>query len=402
MPLTQFAIVKAVAKEKPIKLSDGAGLHLLVQPNGKKHWRFRYRFAGRENMLAFGTFPTVTLAGARSKRDEARKLLAAGSDPAVRRKLDKLAAANAANSTFGAVAKEYVANMEANGAAERTRTKYRWLLEDLAATIANQPIADIVPAQVLDILKRVEKSGRRETAKKLRGVMGSVFRYAIVTLRATSDPTAPLRGALLKPNVKHRAAIIDERQLGALMCAIDEYDGWATIRAALQFLSLTMTRPGDVRGMRRSEIDFDKAVWRVPAERMKMRRPHEVHLSKQAIAILRDIWPVSDFGDLVLPSVRSITKPLSENALNSALRRMGYTKDEMTAHGFRAAASTILNERGFNTDVIEAALAHQDPNVIRRAYNRATYWPERVKLMQTWADMLDDFRKQSVAGRRAA
>jgi integrase len=353
-------------------------------------------------MLAFGTFPTVTLAEARSKRDEARKLLAGGSDPAVRKKLDKLAAANAARSTFRAVAEEYIANGQANGAAERTMIKYRWLLLDLAASLANQPIAEIAPAQVLDILKRVEKSGRRETAKKLRSVMGGVFRYAIVTLRATTDPTAPLRGALLKPNVKHRAAIVDEKQLGALMCAIDEYDGWATIRVALQLVALTMTRPGDVRGMQRSEIDFDKAVWRIPAERMKMRRPHEVPLSKQAVAILQDIWPVSDGGDLVLPSVRSITKPLSENALNSALRRMGYTKDEMTAHGFRAAASTILNERGFNTDVIEAALGHQDQNVIRRAYNRATYWPERVKLMQTWADLLDDFRKQSATHRRAA
>jgi integrase len=402
MPLTQFAIVKAVAKEKPIKLSDGAGLHLLVQPNGKKHWRFRYRFAGRENMLAFGTFPTVTLAEARSKRDEARKLLAAGSDPAVRKKLDRLAAANAARSTFRAVAEEYIANGQANGAAEGTMIKYRWLLLDLAASLANQPIAEVAPAQVLDILKRVEKRRRRETAKKLRSVMGGVFRYAIATLRATADPTAPLRGALLKPNVKHRVAIVDEKQLGALMCAIDEYDGWATIRAALQLLALTMTRPGDVRGMQRWEIDFDKAVWRIPPERMKMRRPHEVPLSKQALAILEDIWPVSDGGDLVLPSVRSIAKPLSENALNSALRRMGYTKDEMTAHGFRASASTILNEGGFNTDVIEAALAHQDQNVIRRAYNRATHWPERVKLMQTWAHLLDDFRKQSVAHRRAA
>jgi integrase len=176
------------------------------------------------------------------------------------------------------------------------------------------------------------------------------------------------------------------------MSSIDEYDGWPTLRAALQLLALTMTRPGDVRGMRRSEITFDKATWRIPAERMKMRRPHEVPLSRQVVAILRDIWPLSEGGELVLPSVRSLHKPLSEGAMISALRRMGYTKDEMSAHGFRSAASTILNGRGFNPDVIEAALAHQDENEIRRAYNRAQYWPERVGMLQAWADLLDQFK----------
>ena len=205
----------------------------------------------------------------------------------------------------------------------------------------------------------------------------------------------------MRPKVQHRPAITDERRLGTLMCSIDEYDGWPTIRAALQLLALTMTRPGDVRGMRRSEINFEKALWRIPAERMKMRRPHDVPLSRQALAILRDIWPLSDHGELVLPSIRSIKRPLSENAMNRALRRMGYDKEEMTSHGFRSTASTILNERGFDPDVIEAALAHQDKNAIRRAYNRATYWPERVKLMQTWADLLDEFRKLT-ASRHAA
>jgi integrase len=293
MALTRFAIDKAAPKSKPFKLSDGDGLHLLVQPNGSKLWRFRYRFAGRENMLTFGAFPTISLATARTKRDEARRLLADGSDPAVKRKLDKIAAATAAQNTFGAVVTEYLANMAATGASEKTINKNRWLLEDLAKPLSARPIAEIVPAEILTILKRIEKSGRRETARRLRGVMGSVFRLAVVTLRATTDPTFALRGALLKPNVKHRAAITNERQLGALMTSIDEYDGWPTIRAALQLVALTMTRPGDVRGMHRSEISFDKAVWRIPGERMKMRRPHDVPLSKQAIAILQDIWPIS-------------------------------------------------------------------------------------------------------------
>jgi integrase len=283
-----------------------------------------------------------------------------------------------------------------------TVAKNRWLLEDLARPLAGRPIADIVPAEILQVLKRIEKSGRRDTARRLRGTMGSVFRHAILTLRATTDPTFVLRGALLTPNVKHRPAITDEQQLGALMVNIAEYDGWPTLRAALQLVALTMTRPGDVRGMRRSEISFDKAVWRIPGERMKMRRPHDVPLSTQAVAVLRGIWSLSDYGDLVVPSIRSSRRPLSENAMNSALRRMGYGKDEMTAHGFRATASTILNERGFHPDVIEAALAHQDENEVRRAYNRATYWPERVKLMQAWADLLDEFKSQSGRIRRAA
>ena len=375
---------------------------MLVQPSGSKLWRFKYRFAGKEKLISFGSYPGVTLSSAREKRDNARKQLASGRDPSAQRKLDRIVEETTAQNTFGAVVAEHLNNMTANGLAETTLVKNRWLLQVLAAPLAHRPIAEIMPIEVLDLLKRIEKSGRRETARKLRGMIGGVFRYAVVTLRATNDPTAPLRGALLTPKVQHRPAIIDERELGALMRAIDEYDGWPTLRGALQLLALTMTRPGDVRHMRRSEINFERAVWRIPAERMKMRRPHDVPLSRQALAILEDIWPLSDYSELVLPSIRSNKKPLSENAMNSALRRMGYAKDEMTAHGFRAAASTILNERGFNPDAIEAALAHQDQNTIRRAYNRATYWPERLKLLQEWADILDQLRALSAPNRQAA
>ena len=212
-----------------------------------------------------------------------------------------------------------------------------------------------------------------------------------MTLRATTDPTYALRGALPKVQVVPRAAITDENQLGALWASINEYDGWPTLKAALQLALLTMTRPGEVRHMKRSEIVFPRALWRIPAERMKMRRPHDVPLSRQALAVLEGIWDMSRH-ELILPSLRSPLKPLSENAMNSALRRMGYTKDEVTAHGFRSSASTILNERGFNPQVIEAALAHQDENEVRRTYNRAQYWPERVKLLQAWADLLDEFQ----------
>lgn len=396
MSLTQFTIQKAPPKDKPYKLSDGGGLHLLIQPNGKRLWRFRYRFAGKENMLALGPFPDISLASARRKRDEARTLVAEGKDPAQQKKEDKLAAAVASRNTFGAIVAEHLENLAAGGAAQTTIEKNRWLLEDLAAPLAKRPISEITPAEILDLLKKVEKSGRRETARRLRGVIGRVFRLAIVTLRATNDPTYALKGALLRPHVQHRAAITDEAKLGGLMRCIDEYDGWPTLRAALLLLALTMTRPGDVRYMRRSEINFLKATWQVPAERMKMRRPHEIPLSRQALAVLREIWDASD-GELVLPSIRSSKRPLSENAMNSALRRMGFTSDEMCAHGFRSSASTVLNGRGFNSDVIEAALAHQDEDKVRRAYNRAKYWPERVELLQKWADLLDDFRQQSLS-----
>ena len=285
-----------------------------------------------------------------------------------------------------------IARKEAEEAAESTLSKNRWLLEDLAAPLAKRPIAEITAAEVLQLLKRIETSGRRETARRLRGMIGSVFRYAIVTLRATSDPTVALHGALLAPKVQHRAAIVDEKALGGLMRAIDDYDGWPTLAAALKFTALTFARPGEVRGATRREFDLENAVWRISEERTKTRRPHEVPLARQTIEVLRGIWTLSDYGQLVFPSIRSNRAPLSENALNSALRRMGYTKNEMTAHGFRAAASTILHERGFAPHVIEAALGHQDENEVRRAYNRAKYWPERVTLMQSWADILDECR----------
>jgi integrase len=392
VPLSHFAITKATPASEPYKLADGFGLHLLVRPSGSKLWRFRYRFSGRENMLALGAFPATSLGDARTKRDEARKLLAAGVDPSAKRKQDKISAAVSASNTFGAIAAEVIGNKEANEAASSTLSKNRWLLENLARPLANRPIAEITAAEILDLLKRIEKSGRRETARRLRGLIGSVFRYAIVTLRATGDPTTATHGALLAPKVKNRAAIVDEKRFGGLMRAIDDYDGWPTLTAALKFTALTFARPGEVRGAKRTEFDFKNAVWHIAPERTKMRRPHDVPLCPQAIIVLDDIWSLSDHAELVFPSIRSNRKPLSENAMNSALRRMGYTQDEMTAHGFRASASTILNSRGFNGDVIEASLGHQDENEIRRIYNRSKYWPEREKLMGDWANLIDEFR----------
>lgn len=403
MALTLFSIQNAEPREKQYKLSDGNGLHLLVQPGGSKLWLFRYRFAGKENMLSLGSFPDVSLASARQKRDDARRLLADGNDPSRKRKDDKLAAAVAAANTFGVVASEYLAKLKEEGAAESTLEKNRWLLEDLAAPLAARPITEIKPAEILDLLKRIEKTGRRETARRLRGTIGSVYRFAIANLKAETDPTYALRRALLKPNVQHRPAITDERHLGALMHSIDEYDGWPTLRAALLLSALTMCRPIEVRLMRKKEIIWPKATWEIPADRMKMRRPHDVPLSRQALAVLREVWDLFPESDLVLPSIRSFRRPLSENAMNSALRRMGYDKTEHTAHGFRASASTILNGRRIaDAEVIEVALAHLDEDEVRRAYNRAKFWPERVKLLQDWADLLDQFRQDSLLKRSVA
>lgn len=391
--LSHFSIGRAAPKERPYRLSDGLGLYLLVEPSGSKKWRFRYRFQGREKMLGLGTYPATPLADARVRRDQARRLLEAGTDPSAQRKADKAAVALAAKNSFGDIAAELLANKEANEAADATISKNRWLLENLAEPLRCRPIAEITAAEILQLLKKIEKSGRRETARRLRGAIGSVFRYAIVTLRATSDPTIAIHGALLAPKVRHRAAIVDEAKLGGLLRAIDAYDGWPTVRAALKFTALTFARPGEIRGALRKELDFNKAIWRISAERTKMRRPHEIPLSPQAIAAVEEIWPLSDHNELVFPSIRSARRPLSDNALNSALRRMGYSVDEMTAHGFRSSASTILNSRGYNRDVIEAALGHQDEDEIRRIYNRSRYWPERVRLMIDWADLLDVLAK---------
>jgi integrase len=398
--LTAFGIERLKPRDKSYKVSDGNALSLLVRPNGKKLWRIRYKFGGKEKMVSLGSFPNVSLADARRKRDAAFALIANGINPSDQKRQDKLAAEIAGRNTFGAIAEEYLQRLEESRVTDVTLSKNRWLLLDLASPLTKRPIMQITPLEILVLLQKHEKAARRETAKRLRGVIGAVFRLAIATLRATTDPTYALRGALAAPVVKHRPAITDERQLGVLLAKIDEYDGWATLKAALQFLALTMARPIEVRMMLRNEVIWPSAIWRIPAERMKMRRPHDVPLSKRALEVLREVWPLTTENNLVFPSVRSWRRPLSENAFNSVLRRLGYGTDDMCAHGFRASASTILNERGYDSRVIEAALAHMDQNTVRRAYNRAQYWQERVKLLQDWADLLDQFKLPTRLGLR--
>ena len=319
-------------------------------------------------------------------------MLAEDRDPGVQKKLDKIAAETLARTTFKLIAEEHLDNMRDRDLAPATVTKNTWLLMKLAEPLHKRPISEISPAEILHLLQAVERSGRRETARRLRSVMSGVFRHAIVTLRAETDPTEPLKGAIRPPKVVNRPAITDERELGALLRDLEEFPGYFITKAALKFQILTMVRPGEVRGATIHEFDRKERTWAISPDRMKMRREHVVPLSDQAFEIVDELWPEVEDVELLFPSIMSNRRQLSNNTLNSALRRMGYQKHEVTAHGFRATASTILNTRGFDPEVIEAALAHQDKNEIRRAYNRTTYWNQRVELMQAWADLCDRFK----------
>ena len=380
--------------KKPIKLSDSGGLYLLIAPHGSKLWRLAYRFGGKQKTLAIGAYPMSTLKAARDKREEAKRLLANGIDPSAQRRLDKQI--KSTGNTFKAVAEEVLAKLEKEGRANVTLTKKRWLLDFAYPAFGDRPIAEITALEVLSVLRRVEGRGRYETARRLRSTCGAIFRYAIATGRAERDPSADLRGALTSPKVNHRAAIVDAVGIGALLRAIDGYDGLPITKAALRLAPLVFVRPGELRHAEWAEFDLAAGEWRIPPAKMKMRRPHRVPLSRQALDVLRDLRPISGGGRFLFPSVRSTVRPMSENTLNAALRRLGYGTDEMTAHGFRAMASTRLNEMsGWNPDAIERQLAHQEQDDVRRAYvHAAEYWPERVKMMQAWADYLDELRER--------
>jgi len=390
MPLTDTALRNVKPTERPFKLSDGGGLFLLVQPHGVKLWRLAYRFAGKQKLLSFGMYPTISLADARAQRDAARKHLADGVDPAVPRKLEKQAKVV----TFRLVADELVHKMRREGRAETTLTKTRWLLEFAFSDIGDRPVSKVSAHELLNVLRKIEARGNYETARRLRSTCGMVFRYAIATGRAERDPSVDLRGALIAPKVKHRATITEPKAIGALLRAIDGFDGQPTTRAALRLAPLVFVRPGELRHAEWKEFNFEKAEWTIPAEKTKMRRTHRVPLATQALAILKELKSITGEGRWLLPSVSSVLRPISENTLNSALRRLGYGSEDMTAHGFRAMAATRLNEMGrWSSDAIERQLGHEEQNAVRRAYTHAAeYWSERVAMMQTWADYLSELR----------
>jgi integrase len=392
---TLFAttIANAKPKERPYKMFDGGGLHLFVKPNGSKLWRLTYSWLGKQKTLSLGQWPDLGLADARGKRDEARRLLASGIDPAHQQKIDAAKARIEENDTFKSVALEWIAKNEREGMAEITLSKIRWLLDKAYPKIGTRPIAKVTAQEVLIVLRSIEATGRYESARRMRSVLGRVFRYAVATTRAERDPTGDLRGALTVPKSKHLAAITTPTRAGELMRAIEGYTGHAITLYALRLSAHLFVRPGELRQAEWAEFDFDRSVWSLPAEKMKMRRPHRVPLSTQVTNLLEELWELTGTGRYCFPSFRTGQRPMSENTVNAALRALGFEQEEMTAHGFRAMAATLLNESGrFNPDAIERQLAHMENDGVRRAYTRGEYWNERVTMMQFWSDELDRLR----------
>jgi integrase len=389
--LTELSVRNAKPREKPYKLFDERGLFMLVMPGADAYrgrlWRLRYRYRKVEKLLSLGGYPDVSLKRAREKRDEARRLLADGVDPSAQRKTNQLAQGE----TFEVIAREWLAHRGKTSAAV-TMAKGQWLLEMLFPRIGRRPIREVTPPELLAALRKIEARGHHETAHRAKQKCGQVFRYAIVTGRAERDISADLRGALVPVVSRNHASLTDPAEIGALLRAIDGYEGQPITSAALKLAPLVFVRPGELRGARWAEFDLDGAEWRIPAERMKMGEQHIVPLARQAVAILRELQALTSFGEYVFPSLLTLTRPMSNNTVNTALRRLGYTKDQMTGHGFRSMASTLLNEQGFPPDVIELQLAHAERNKVRAAYNKAQRLAERRKMMQTWADYLDDLR----------
>ena len=393
MPLSDIAIRAAKPGPKPIKLSDERGLFLLVQPSGGKLWRLKYRIGGKEKKLSLGRYPDVALKEARERCTEARKLIASGIDPSEKRRMERLDAALKAETTFKAVAEEYIEKSDREGRAAVTIGKARWLLSLLEPALGSRPVDEISPVELLGALKKIEAKGHLETARRMRSFASRVFRYAVATARAKADPAATLRGALVAPKVTHHSAILDAKGVGALLRAIDGYDGQPMTQLALKLAPHVFVRPGELRQAEWEEIDLEAGVWKIAASKMKMRQPHMVPLSRQAIAILQAAQALTGRHRYVFASLYPGKRPMSENTINAALRRLGYSGDEMTAHGFRAMASTLLNESGkWNPDAIERALAHKGADGVRGAYHRGAHWAERVEMAQWWSDYLDQLR----------
>ncbi|HXQ31146.1 MAG TPA: integrase arm-type DNA-binding domain-containing protein [Steroidobacteraceae bacterium] len=398
MPLTDTSIRTIKPRKKPIRLFDSGGLYLEIAPTGGKWWRFKYRFAGKEKRLSLGVYPVVPLAGrkgksgqriegARDKRDQARQLLAQGIDPGVHRKALKSATVERAANSFEAVAREwYAKNSDAWVPAHRGRILRRFE-RDVFPWIGGRPVAEVTPPELLAVLRRIESRGAIETAHRALSNCGQVFRYAVATARAERDPSGDLRGALPSAKGEHFAAVTDPNRVAELLTAIDGYHGTLTVRCALRLAPLVFTRPGELRHARWADIDLASAEWRYIAS--KTDTPHIVPLCKQAVEILRELHPLTGNGVYVFPGARSPSRPMSDNAILSALRSVGVSKDSMSGHGFRAMARTILDEvLKVRPEYIEHQLGHavKDPN--GRAYNRTAFLSERRKMMQQWADYL--------------
>ena len=396
IPLTDMKVQKAKSKDKPISLFDGGGLYLLITPSGGKLWRFKYRFNNKEKKLAFGSYPEISLQDARQRREDARRLLANDVDPDAVRKAQKQAKTEETE-TFEVIAREWHTKFTPTWTPRHAATILSRLNRDLIPWLGSRPINQIKAPELLSVLRRVESRGALELAHRIRAIAGQVFRYAVATGRAERDPSGDLRGALPPPKVKHHAAITDPKEVAPLLRALDGYQGGFVVKCALRLAPLLFVRPGELRHAEWAEINLDEAVWNIPAHKMKMKQAHIVPLCNQAIGILKELQEYTGAGRYVFPSVRTHARPMSENTVNAALRHAGYDKETMTGHGFRAMARTILDEvLHVRPDYIEHQLAHavRDPN--GRAYNRTAHLEERRKMMQTWADYLDELKAGAV------
>ena len=379
-------------------------MYLEVMPTGAKYWRWKYRYGGKEKRIALGVYPEISLARAGELRDEARAQLRNRIDPAAKRKLDKLANHLSAENTFAAIGREWLETKTGEWVPEHTAKIRAWLENHVFPWIGDKPIADLEAPEVLSMLKRMVTRGTLNTAGRVRETVSAIFRYGVATGRAKRDPAADLRDALPRADARNFAALTEPNDVAELLRAIDGYQGHPSTLAALRLSPYVFQRPGEIRGMAWSEIDLEAAEWRIPAARRKLRRaakenprtpPHAVPLATQAVQILRDHQRLTGSGPLVFPGVRSSRRPLSENTINGALRRLGYTTEQMTGHGFRHMASTRLNELGWNPDAIERQLSHRDRDSIRGTYNLAQYKDERRRMMQAWADYLDALKTDS-------
>ncbi|MFN4183666.1 MAG: tyrosine-type recombinase/integrase [Hyphomonas sp.] len=386
MPLTDTQLKNLKPKAAPYRVADGGGLFIEVRKRGSKLWRFAYRFDDKQKMLALGSYPETSLARAREKRLEAKGLLQDGIDPGAKMQADKEERRALLEDTFSALAGEFLERLEKEGRSASTLTKKRWLLKMAEADLGKRQIREITAAEILKPLRRLEEKSHFESAVRMRAVVGQVFRYAIATGRAENDPTFGLRGAIITPKVTHRAAVTEKKAFLKLVRHVWTYDGKPETQAALKLMVLLYPRPGELRLSYWKEYDLEKGTWTIPATRAKMRREHVKPLSRAAVAVLKDLQALNNNSLMVFPSHQSPGKPISEATMTLALRRMGYTQAEHVPHGFRASASSLLNESGkWNEDAIEAELGHLGSNEVRRAYHRARYWDERVKMAEWWA-----------------
>lgn len=391
MPLSNTFIKNAKPKDKQYKVSDERGMYLLVTKSGK-YFRLDYRFLGKRKTLSLGVYPDVSLKMARERRDEARQHIANGVDPAELRKHKKQQAIARRANSFEAVALEWISGRKEIWTKKHRDKVLSRLRRDVFPVIGGSPMTKIEAPQILTLLRRVEGRGAIDCAHRVKQDISRIFRYAIVTHRASRDPAADLKGALRPIKKGHFASITEPREIGALMRAIDGYTGSYITKYALALSPLFFVRPGELRQAEWVEFDLDAKEWRIPAERMKMDEKHIVPLSFQAIALIEQLRDYSGHTKYLFPSLRSDSRPMSDNTINAALRRMGYSTSDMTAHGFRSMASTSLHEQGWNPLAIERQLAHAEPNEVKAAYNYSKHLPERRKMMQAWADYLDILR----------